>query len=405
MSSLATNGRTSDAPNAIEGVSDLLPEDAPAWVSSPEFVGGMSLLVAALAAYLLHRIIFMVVGRWARREGAHAPAAIGRRLRGPTLLTLVLLAIQIPLGAMAGAVDERFEEAIGVARHAASILVIASVVWLLMRTLLAGEDVVDDYFRLDVQDNLRARQAHTQMVVLRRVITVLLIIVGGAAILMTFPKARQLGASLLASAGIAGLVVGLAARPTVSNLIAGVQIAFTRPINIDDVVIMEGEWGRIEQITTTYVVVKIWDDRRLIVPLSHVLEKPFQNWTRSTSQLLGTVFLYTDFHVPLDDLRDELRRLCEASEKWDQRVCLIQVTDATEKTMQVRALVSARDAGSLWDLRCAVREGLIRHLSETHPGSLPRVRAEVEGDAADARSASGADRAGEGGSGAPPPTA
>jgi small-conductance mechanosensitive channel len=371
------NGGSASTPS-LDGAADLLPEGAPSWLSSPEAVGAMALVAAAVAAVVLHRIIFLIVGRFARGERGHAAKAMSRRLRKPALLALVLLAVQIPLAQMEGAVDPSWSGLIGVARHAASILIIATIVWLLIRLLLAGEDVVDNYFRLDVQDNLRARQVHTQMVVLRRVVTTLLIIVGGAAILMTFPRARQLGTSLLASAGIAGIVIGLAARPTVTNLIAGVQIAFTRPINLDDVVIMEGEWGRIEQITTTYVVVKVWDDRRLIVPLSRILEQPFQNWTRKTSQLLGTVFLYTDYAAPLEGMRAELKRLCEESGKWDGRVCLIQITDATERAMQVRALVSAKDAGTLWDLRCFVREGLIRWLSTNHPESLPRLRAEVE---------------------------
>ena len=199
-----------------------------------------------------------------------------------------------------------------------------------------------------------------------------------AAILMTFDKVRQLGASILASAGIAGIIVGLAAQRSIATLLAGIQIALTQPIRIDDVVIVENEWGRIEEITLTYVVVRIWDLRRLIVPITYFIEKPFQNWTRISADLLGTVFLYTDYTVPIQAVREELRRILEGSEKWDRRVCVLQVTDTTERTVQLRALVSAADSSKAWDLRCEVREKLVDFLQKNYPHALPRVRAEID---------------------------
>ena len=196
--------------------------------------------------------------------------------------------------------------------------------------------------------------------------------------LMTFPQVRELGASVLASAGLAGIVVGFAARPVLQNLIAGVQIAIAQPIRIDDVVIVEGEWGRIEEITATYVVVKIWDQRRLIVPLNHFIEHPFQNWTRTDAEILGTVYLYVDYTVPVEAVRQELHRLLQASEKWDGRAWGLVVTNATDRALQLRALMSAADASAAWDLRCEVRERLIEYVQEHHPGGLPRIRAEME---------------------------
>jgi small-conductance mechanosensitive channel len=203
---------------------------------------------------------------------------------------------------------------------------------------------------------------------------VLVVIAGSAMGLMTFPSARQVGASLLASAGVVGIVAGIAARPVFSNLIAGLQIALTQPIRIDDVLIVKGEWGKVEEITGTYVVMKIWDERRMVIPLQWFIENPFENWTRTGSQILGYVYLYLDFAMPIDPIRAEAKRLTEAAPEWDQRVFGVQVSDVTDKTMQVRVLVSARDAGKAWDLRCRLREGLLAFLARDYPQYLPTVR-------------------------------
>jgi small-conductance mechanosensitive channel len=186
------------------------------------------------------------------------------------------------------------------------------------------------------------------------------------------------GWGCLTSAGVAGIIIGLAAQKSIANLLAGFQIAFTQPIRLDDVVIVEGEWGRIEEITLTYVVVRIWDQRRLVVPLQYFNEKSFQNWTRTTSELLGTVFIYTDYTMPVEALREELSRLLETNPKWDKRVGIIQVTDTTETTMQIRALMSARNAGDTFDLRCHVREGLITFIQQQFPEALPKTRVEMQ---------------------------
>jgi small-conductance mechanosensitive channel len=230
----------------------------------------------------------------------------------------------------------------------------------------------------DVSDNLHARRIQTQTRVLTRTLMVLVILIGSASALMMLPGMRQVGTALLASAGLVGIVAGMAAQPVFGNLIAGLQIALSQPIRLDDVVIMEGEWGRIEEITTTYVVVKIWDERRLVVPLRWVIENPFQNWTRRTSQLLGTIFLWVDYRVPLQPVREELKRVCESAPEWDGRVAIVQVVETNERAIQLRALVSAADAAKAWDLRCRVREALVDFLQREYPDSLPRLRAELD---------------------------
>ena len=222
-----------------------------------------------------------------------------------------------------------------------------------------------------------ARAIHTQVVVLRKVAVTTIGVFTAASMLMVFESVRQFGASILASAGIAGIIVGLAAQRSIATLLAGFQIAVTQPIRVDDVVIVENEWGRIEDITLTYVVVRVWDLRRLVLPITYFIERPFQNWTRSSADILGTVFLHVDYDVPLDALRGELTRILSESPYWDRKVNVLQVTDARERTLEIRALMSAADASLAWDLRCEVREKLVQFLQQHYPGSLPKVRASL----------------------------
>lgn len=261
--------------------------------------------------------------------------------------------------------------------HFLNVLLIAAVTWLLIRALSIIDDVVVARHHLDTADNLQARRLLTQTKVLSRTGMIIVGVVGFGIILMTFHGVREFGVSLLASAGLAGIVVGFAARPTLSNLIAGIQLALTQPIRLDDVVIVEGEWGRIEEITATYVIVRIWDQRRLVVPLEYFINNPFQNWTRTTADILGTIYLYADYTVPVAEVREELERIVQASEKWDGKVVGLVVTDAKERVMELRALVSAANSGNAWDLRCYVREKLVDYLQREHPGCLPRTRADL----------------------------
>jgi len=247
----------------------------------------------------------------------------------------------------------------------------------LTKTVYVLEDYIVSRFEVAVKDNLKARKIHTQLRVVKRIAIVLITIVALATMLMTFPKVRQLGTTILASAGIIGIVVGMAAQRTIGTFIAGLQIAITQPIRVDDVVIVENEWGRIEEITLTYVVVKIWDLRRLIVPITYFIEKPFQNWTRVTADILGTVFIYVDYTVPIDSIRKELQRILKKSELWDGKVCVLQVTNTSERTVELRALMSAADASTAWSLRCEVREKLIDFMKKKYPQALPKLRAEL----------------------------
>ncbi|WP_126977962.1 mechanosensitive ion channel family protein [Frigidibacter oleivorans] len=232
-------------------------------------------------------------------------------------------------------------------------------------------------FKLDAEDNLLARKHVTQSRILMRVANVVIVVLGLSAALMTFDSVRQFGVSLLAAGGAAGVVVGLALQPVLKNLFAGIQLAITQPIRIDDAVIVEGEWGNVEEITSTYVVVKVWDWRRLIVPLVYFIEQPFQNWTRENAALIGTVMLYLDHSAPVDRIRARGEEIAKASPLWDGKVYNLAVTDFRERVMEVRVLVSARNAPRVFDLRCEMREKLIGWVQAELPGALPRTREEI----------------------------
>jgi small-conductance mechanosensitive channel len=236
-------------------------------------------------------------------------------------------------------------------------------------------------FSLDEDDNLRARKVVTQTRLLRRIAVIIVGVVALGIILFEYETFRSLGTGLLASAGIVGIVVGFAAQRTLGTIVAGLQVAFTQPFRVDDIVIVEGDFGWVEEITLTYVVVRVWDQRRIVVPITQFIDQPFQNWTRETSELLGTVFLYVDHTVPFDEVRAALGEIIEASEYYDGRVWKLHVTNTTERTVELRALMSARSAPDLWELRCEVRERIVTHLQETHPEALPRVRAELHYEA------------------------
>lgn len=264
-----------------------------------------------------------------------------------------------------------------VLQNGVSLLLIGTIAFILMQFLNAVATLLVRRNQIDVPDNRNARAIYTQVMVLRKIAAVVIVVFAVASMLMVFESVRHFGTAIMASAGVAGIIVGFAAQKTIATVLAGIQIALTQPIRIDDVVIVENEWGRIEEITLTYVVVRIWDLRRLIVPITYFIEQPFQNWTRQSADLLGTVYLQADYSVPVDKLRDELKSVVEASPLWDRKVCALQVTDARDRTLEIRALASAADASAAWDLRCEVREKLVAWLQRNHPDSLPRIRATV----------------------------
>jgi len=270
------------------------------------------------------------------------------------------------------------------------ILLIVTFAVLIIRSVNAVQSALLSRHRMDATDNLSARKIYTQVSVIRKIIVTTVVVIATGSILMLFDPVRQFGTSILASAGIAGVVIGFAAQKTLGNVLAGIQIALTQPLLIDDIVMVEGEFGQIEEITLTYVTVRTWDLRRLVVPITQFVEKPFQNWSRVSTELLGTVILYLDYQAPMGELRKELKRLVENDPKWDKRVCGLQVTDTKEHVIEVRALISGSDPGKLGDLRCEVREGLINFLVRNYPESLPRSRnmnVENEHSASPARTA------------------
>lgn len=315
---------------------------------------------------------FMILRKIARRTTATWDEKALDRVAAPARLLVPLLFLRVFLPAV-----NLPPKLIGLASHALNILFTLGVSFLLVRIVGILRDLLLTRYDILATDNRSARKMHTQIRILEKSLLSIIAFATLAFVLMTFEGIRQIGVSLLASAGIAGIILGLAAQKSIGTLLAGIQIAITQPISIDDVVIVEGEWGRVEDITLTYVVVRIWDLRRLIVPIQFFLEKPFQNWTRNSAEILGSVFLYLDYSAPLEALRAELKRLLAQSPLWDGKVGGIQVTECREKVVEVRVLVSAANAGDAWDLRCALRESLLAFLQSNHPACLPRVRAEM----------------------------
>ncbi|MBJ2157961.1 mechanosensitive ion channel family protein [Variovorax sp. IB41] len=340
-------------------------------LAHPWFGTWLAVLVAVPLALLVHRIGGLVLRRITRP--APAVHAMVVNCQSPGRLVLPLAALLLVFQAAPD--DLRF---IASVRHLNGLLLIAATTWFIVRAISGFADGVLAQHPSDVADNLQARRVLTQTRVLARTAMSVVIVAGGAMMLMTFPGARQVGASLLASAGVIGIVAGLAAKPVFSNLIAGLQIALAQPIRIDDVLVVEGEWGRVEEITGTFVVMRIWDDRRLILPLTYFIEKPFQNWTRHSAQLLGSVFISVDYGMPLAPLRAEAERIVKAAPEWDGRFFNLRVTDATERTMQVRVLCTAATSGLAFDLRCSVREGLIDFMQREYPQFLPKMRVEAD---------------------------
>jgi small-conductance mechanosensitive channel len=334
------------------------------------------LLGAAVLGLLVHTLLRRLAGRFAERDDAlPIREALLHRLTGPLRLLLSIVFAYAVLPAVRPQLSAGAEDAIAVGFQ---VLLIVAVAWLIVAALLAGEEAVEAYYTTDDPDNLKARKIVTQVRILRRIVTTLVIVLAIGVVLMQYEPFRELGTGILASAGIVGIVVGVAAQNTLSDLIAGIQIALTQPIRVDDVVIVEGEFGWVEEITLTYVVVRVWDRRRVVLPITHFVEKPFQNWTRTSSDLIGSVFLHVDYRTPVPDVRDELRRILEASEYWDGDVCALHVTNATERSVELRAIASAKDAPTLWDLRCEVREKLVAYLRDEHPDALPVVRAQLQ---------------------------
>ena len=348
-----------------------------AFTSAANWAVSAALLVgAAVAAWLLYAAIVVVIRRALGERRPFLRSVLGA-IKGPMRLALLLVALAAalptaPLG----------PDTIGLLARLLGLATICLLGWIASTVLHIAADLYLLRFRLDVADNLLARKHFTQVRVLVRVLDVVIFLLTAGFALMTFDAVRQFGVTLFASAGVAGIVAGLAARPVLTNFLAGVQLAVAQPIRIDDAVIVENESGNVEEITFSYVVVRLWDLRRMIVPLSYFIEKPFQNWTRIGGELIGSVFLYVDHTAPVDAIRKKLTEIAEQSKLWNGKVVSLQVSDCKETTIELRALVSANNASAVWDLRCDVREKLIDFLQREHPYALPRRRYEDAGKAA-----------------------
>ncbi|WP_445548741.1 mechanosensitive ion channel family protein [Frankia sp. CiP1_Cm_nod2] len=343
-------------------------------MSLPEADSTPAVLIVLAMAAVLGYTVALVVDRTARRAGRRSAAAadLAQRGRRPAHLTLVILALLVALNAMP---EQNWTGAIV---RLLGLAFIGGVSWLVAVLTFLLEDLALARYRMDVADNRHARRVRTQVILLRRITVVVITVIAVASMLMTFPSVRIAGASIVASAGIVGIFAGLAAQTSLANVFAGLQLAFTDAIRVDDVVVVEKEWGRIEEITLTYVVVHIWDDRRMILPSTYFTTVPFQNWTRREAAVLGVVELDLDWSVPVEEMRAEMHRILDATALWDGRVSVLQVTDAVGGCVRVRVLVSGSDGPTVFDLRCHVRELLVRWLRQRHPAALPRTRLEHE---------------------------
>jgi small-conductance mechanosensitive channel len=324
--------------------------------------------LAAGIALMLHHWLRKTTRRLLEQRYPFTLAII-TKLRGLTRLAILILAMILAIPA--APLDPDFAAAFA---RVLVMAVIGLVGWATIVALNIAADIYLRRFSLEAADNLLARKHTTQVRVLLRAAEVMIALFTIGAALMTFDAVRQYGISLFASAGVAGIVAGLAARPLLSNLFAGVQLAMTQPIRIDDAVVIEGEWGTIEEITSTYVVVRIWDLRRLIVPLAYFIEKPFQNWTRDSAALIGTAMFYLDYRAPVGVIREKLEEICRNSKNWNGRTVALQVTDTKENVIELRAIMSANSSGQAFELRCEVREKMIDFLQREHPQALPTLR-------------------------------
>jgi small-conductance mechanosensitive channel len=338
------------------------------------FTAGAVLALAVLLALVLHWVLARAIGRLTRDRSRYLTSFL-RAARPLTRLTFVIVALAlvlptVPLDAELTAIISK-------------VLLLASIVmlgWLAIIALDLASDLYLSRFQLETADPVIARKHITQVQILHRAMATLVVLVTTGAALMTFDTVRQVGLSLFASAGVASLVIGLAARPVLSNLLAGVQLAISQPIRLDDTVVVEGEFGTIEEIGSSFVLIRIWDMRRLVVPLTYFMEKPFQNWTRQGSAILGTAMFYLDYTAPIERIRAKAKEIVAQSPLWDGRTLTVQVTDTKFETIEVRVLMSAPNAGACWDLRALMREKLIEFLQQEYPQVLPRKRLQTIDD-------------------------
>jgi small-conductance mechanosensitive channel len=338
--------------------------DAPSWVPALLLVT-LSFAVGFLARFILLRFI-----RYWQKRDRKLFKSLEKHLRGSMFLFLPLLLINVGVRYINIPTN-----VLNLITSTANIFIILSFCSVLIRLTNVVQDMLFIRYDINLSNNLRARKIRTQIIYVKKVAIVLLVLFCLSLILLSFPGVRKFGTTILAGAGVAGIIIGFALQKSLVNLFAGIQIAFTQPIKIDDAVVVEKEWGWIEEINLTYVVVRIWDLRRLVLPITYFTENAFQNWTRNNAQILGSVFLYVDYSMPLEPLRKHFEKVLSETKLWDQQTQVLQVTDTTEKTMTIRLLMTAQNSPTAWDLRCYVREKMIEFIQQNYPQSLPHVRA------------------------------
>ncbi|GHA41970.1 hypothetical protein GCM10007103_24100 [Salinimicrobium marinum] len=332
--------------------------------TSQYLIIGILILMASFAA------AFFLLSQIGRDPRNILPVDFAQKVWLPLLVFLASLLLKVALISKVFV----FEYTYDILGPTSTLGIIISTTWLIILTLKILKNRMLRRYDVNTSDNLKARKIYTQFAVLENIIIFIIVILAIGIALMSFESIRSVGVSVLTSAGIAGIIIGFSAQKAIGTLLAGIQIAFTQPIRLQDAVIVEGEWGWIEEIALTYVVIKIWDKRRLVVPSTYFIDTPFQNWTKNSADILGTVFLYTDYTVPVDSIREELDRLLEDNPLWDRQAKVVQVTDATERTMEIRVLVSAKDSPTAFDLRVHIREKLIDFIKKNYPDSLPKSR-------------------------------
>ncbi len=337
---------------------------APAWVPAV-LVVTLSLAVGFLARFILLQFI-----RYWQSRDRKLFKSLEKHLRGSMFLFIPLLLIRVGVNYV-----HVQPEYITFITTTINIFIILSFCSVLIRLINVAQDMLFIRYDINISNNLRARKIRTQIIYVKKVAIVVLVTLCLSLILLSFPGVRKFGTTILAGAGVAGIIIGFALQKSLVNLFAGIQIAFTQPIKIDDAVVVEKEWGWIEEINLTYVVVRLWDLRRLVLPITYFTENPFQNWTRNNAQILGSVFLYVDYSMPLEPLRKHFEKVLSETRLWDQQTQVLQVTDTTEKTMTIRLLMTAQNSPTAFDLRCYVREKMIEFIQQNYPQSLPQVRA------------------------------
>ncbi len=342
----------------------------------PQFFQNLIMGISAIALGLVLTFVIRKIFKfWSRYWATFQITSIITHLNRPVTVFVPLLLLNISMGIMV--MDKTVRAQLG---RIVEIALTITFSLILIRIIKVFEDHFYHKYDLNKEDNLKERKIRTQLQFVRKFVVGLIVVITAAIVLLSFESMRKIGAGLLTGVGIGGIIIGFAAQKSLGNLLAGFQIAFTQPIRIDDVLIVEGEWGRVEEITLTYVVVNIWDQRRLILPITYFIEKPFQNWTRVSAQLLGTVFLYLDYTIPIPPLREKLTSILTDHPLWDKRVNVVQLTDNKESTVEVRFLMSARNSSQAFDLRCIVREEMIAFIRENYPESLPKTRLEFNGN-------------------------